>query len=104
MTITTKNNHKVEIKEEITRRIERIMNKPMNKLEMTLDDGKPKMSNMNMETINELEDSKILALVENIDGKTDNILETVLDFPKADYNEVLYAINKVIGEEKKSLK
>ncbi|KKM78980.1 hypothetical protein LCGC14_1354470 [marine sediment metagenome] len=51
----------------------------------------------------EIENKTIAMVVVSIDGKEDRILETILDMPIVDYNEIMEKMNDATGLDKKKL-
>lgn len=87
-TITTANNHKVVLKPFVTGRQVQTINDG-------IDDTLPK-EKKNIAISNK----SIELLVVSVDEKTDNIVDTILDFPYVDYKEILETVNLIIDPKK----
>lgn len=102
MKIKTTNGHEVELHDQITRRIRRQANEPMNimKMKVRQENGESvtEMEPLEVNTT-ELEDAKVKALVIKIDGKED-VLEEFLNLPDEDCDEVMKKIAELLGETK----
>lgn len=67
------------------------------------EDGKPVMPSLSADMGNKAQDKTIEMLVVNIDGKTENILEKILNFPKPEFDEVIAELNSMtegLGKKK----
>lgn len=63
-------------------------------------DKKLPISGIKGAVISKSEDISIEALIVSVDGKTENILETVWNLPVADYDEVVAYINTITNPKK----
>lgn len=58
------------------------------------------MSGFNSKMLEARQDAKIKAVVVSIDGKTENIIDLVLDLPAPIYNEVMVYVNELTEPKK----
>lgn len=97
MSVKTKGGHEVVIKEYITGRESRAISDVfLAGVKVTVgEDGKPKTEGIDAGISSVAQDKSIEVLVVSVDGKTDDVLASVLDLPKADFDEVISALDKV---------
>ena len=93
--ISTPNNHKVEIKTYVSKREQREIMSVMNDVEVTMSTDGKAQPKMKFEKASEMEDKTIECLVVSIDGKKENVLETVLDLKSEDCDFILQKLNEV---------
>lgn len=62
-------------------------------------DGKKLQPKLSDSMIADQENASIKAVVVSVDGKEDNVVESVLNMRSADYKFVLEAVDKVINED-----
>ena len=69
-----------------------------------VDEGEPKIDNIPYEVVSQIENKNIETTIISIDGKNENILETVLDFKADEFAELMKEINAITGglSEKKN--
>lgn len=85
----------VIIKDWITGREKRAITEVfLNGSEFQEDGNKPKFKG---ELVNTSQDITIKTLVVSVDGKTDNVLETVLDMHSEDFEFLITEINKIVN-------
>jgi hypothetical protein len=97
--LTTPNNHKVVIKTYITGREERaIRNVYLENIDVT---GQGTIKDIKADLVGKAENKAIEVLVVSVDGKTENLVDVVLDLRKEDYDFVIENINEIIGDKKK---
>lgn len=95
--IKTKSGVEVEIKTYITlgeaREIQAVF---MENVEIGIDEaGKPKMTGMKGSVANKAQDKAIEVLVASVNGKTENVLQGILDLPDEDGKEILNELDKI---------
>ena len=93
MKIKTKNNHEVELKNEITGRDFREIKYAST--EALKFNDRMSIDRVSSGYLQHMEDIAIQKVVLSIDGKTEDILNAVLDLPKDDYQEVIEAVEKL---------
>ena len=62
--------------------------------------GKIPLSGVKGDAISKAEDISIEALIVSVNGKKENLLETVYNLPSADYDEVVEYINTITNPKK----
>jgi hypothetical protein len=91
-------NHTVTLKEYLTGREKRaVKNALWTGKSMKIKDGKGESDPVPMEDIDASTNRTIELMVVAIDGKTDNILDRVLDMRDRDYDDVLEKIEELTG-------
>tara|TARA_R110000868_G_scaffold234542_1_gene488247 strand:- start:4454 stop:4786 length:333 start_codon:yes stop_codon:yes gene_type:complete len=103
--IVTPSGINVEVKEYITGREAReIQSIFLSGMEVKIGaDGKQEPTTVNPELVNKAQDKTIELLVVSVNDSKENILKTVLDLPKADFDCVVEAIDGVkdgLGKKK----
>lgn len=98
-------NHVLTLKEYLTGREKRaIKNALWTGKSMKISDGKGESDPVPMDQIDASTDKTIELMVVAIDGKAENILDTVLEFRDRDYDDLLEEIERLTGpiaDEKK---
>jgi len=64
------------------------------------EDGKPKMGTINPNIEMDASKKLIEVSVVSVDSKTESLVDTVLDLPVEEYNEVISALKKISGKKK----
>ena len=101
--ITTKGGHKIVFKEWITGREKRqITDIFLRDIEMKQKGGEQEFVGLKGSVAAEAEEKAIEIVVISVDGKTEKVVDAVLDLPSNDYDEVNAAINEITQPEKKS--
>jgi len=62
-----------------------------------LDEGEAKIDSIPPEVISQIENKNIEMAIVSIDGKTENILETILDFKADEFAELMKEITAITG-------
>jgi len=92
----TKNGHEIEIVTYATgREVRGIEGKYFKKMKVDLVGGQPSLSDVDMTAQYEVEQEMIRLLVKSVDGKTEDIVNTVLDLRSEDYEEIIVELNEV---------
>ena len=95
--ITPINKHKIVLKEFITGRDDEEIQKPITDVKFQMGSRGEGIAEINAgEAIKQSKHIAIQKVVISIDGKTDDILNLVLDMPKKDYQFVLEEVDKVV--------
>ena len=94
-TIKTPNGHKVVIKSFVSKRDQRKIMSVMNDVELTVSTDGSTTPNIKFEKASELENATIESLVVSVDGKIENILDTILDMKTEDFDYILSELNDV---------
>lgn len=101
--ITTSGGHKVVLKEWITGREDReLVSILLRDIEMTQRGKEQEFAGFKVGIAEEAENKAIELVVISVDGKTENIVDAVLDLPSADYDKIKAAINEITKPSKKS--
>lgn len=95
--ITTQNGTKVEVYTYITGREAReVSNVFLEGMKFQVGaDGQTKTNEVSAAIGSQAQDKAIELLVKSVNGATDKVLATVLDLPKADFDEVIAEIDKI---------
>jgi hypothetical protein len=101
----TPNGAEIEIKAFITggeaRQIQGVF---LEGMEMNIENGETKMNGLKGGVVNKAQDKTIELLVCSVNGKKENILDSVLNLRKEDFDFVIQEINKITeGISKKKL-
>lgn len=95
-TLTTKNQHVIVYHSYATGREARaIEQKYLGSVEIDMAGGVPNFKKMDTAAPFEAEKEAIKMLIKTVDGKNENVLDTVLDLPQVDYEEIVAALNEV---------
>jgi len=95
--ITPNSNQKLKLKKYLTGRESRNITASLLDNVSYDDNQQPKFS---AETMTKSQDATINEVVESIDDKTDNILDTILDMDARDFDFIIEEINKITGKGK----
>lgn len=99
--IQTPNKHEVVIKTYITGREKReIQNIFLNEVEMNVVGKQANMTNIKGDLVARAEEKTIELLVVSVDGKTENIVDLVLDLNSEDSDFITDAINEMTSKKK----
>lgn len=78
----------------------------METLKMKVDDGgKPVVDGFDPLITGKIQDQSIKLIVVSLNGKTEKVLENILDLPNAEFNEIVAEVDKIaqgLSEEKKT--
>lgn len=77
------------------REVRNIESKYYAKAKLDLVAGQPKITDMDLSAQFEVEQEMVRLLIKKVDGKSENILDTVLDFRSEDYEFVIKELNEV---------
>ena len=105
-TIKTKGGFEAELLTYITARESReIQSVYTDEIKMEIDDnGKSKINNINPSVANKAQDKTLEIIVKKVNGSDNKILDTLLDLPSEDFNEILEEINNLSKTEEKKTK
>lgn len=93
---TPTSKHKIEIVTYATgREVRGIEQKYYAKAKLDIVAGQPKISDMDLSAQYDVEQEMIRVLVKSVNGSTENILDTVLEFRSEDYEFVIASLNEV---------
>lgn len=94
--IQSPNKHEIEIYTYATGREVRVIEgKYYAKAKLDLVAGQPKITDMDLSAQFEVEQEMVRLLVKSVDGKTENILDTVLDLRSEDYEFIIASLNEI---------
>lgn len=96
--------HKVKIKTFLTERENRGLVQILSANYSFSGEGEAKAENIKSDVLLEYQNKLIEVWITEIDGKTDNMLEAMLDFRKEDFKEVIDKINGLSQEDEKKTK
>lgn len=100
--ITTTSGVKVTLLDWITGREYQQINAPMfAQMKMKPSQNGMETSTITMDVATLMDNEAIRTIVKSVDGKTDNILDAVLDLRIDDFNEVMVNVRETIGGKKK---
>lgn len=99
--ITPIGKKEVILKAWVTGREKRLLRKPFLKaMKLQVQEGSPKIDDIDTsDLMDEAENLAIETLIISIGGKTDNLVETILDMKDKDYDFVINELNKITKDE-----
>lgn len=76
-----------------------IQNKYFSKAKIGMKAGEPTVNDFDLSAQQDVEMEMIRLLVREIDGKTENLVDMALDFPKPEYDFIIGELDKVTGKK-----
>lgn len=100
---TPQEGHEIELLTFITGREQREINNALyDNANVEVVDGQPVFNNLKTKDIvNALQDKRVETLIVSINGKKENLLDTVLNMKAQDYDFVIQALNEITSGKKK---
>lgn len=101
-TFTTTGGHVIEHKTYITgREMNEIQKVLLKNVKVDVKGAGQDVTGFEASSITELNNKTLEVVVVSVDGKKENVIDTLLDLPNSEYAEVIAKINEVTGDKKK---
>lgn len=98
---TTKNGHKIVVKDYITGREQNeIQASYLKDANVKIVDGKPQVENFDITADDKAKSLLMTLMIISVDGVTENVADLVLDLRNEDYEEVIEMLNEKTGKKK----
>ena len=99
--MTTKNGHKIVMKEYITgREANEIQASYLKDANVKIVNGAPQVDNFDVTADEKAKRIMMDLMIVSVDGVTENVADAILDLRNEDYEEVIEALNEKTGKKK----